>query len=189
MTEHKCETPDKCLIQAGDAITTLAYYAPIYDGHGRNVNPDRNTTTSHMKCWTCKKEWVEQSTQPQVESAVEPAQQPVKPKSHHARGVEICRENYELYIAKRRYYPPPRPAKPAKPPGMAVQALAGEIVAALLADEKDGGYDLTAGMFGPAFSALVKRWAAAEWNSPPAEPAKQPTIQHLPADDTEGGAL
>lgn len=46
--------------------------------------------------------------------------------------------------------------------GAATMALAGEIVAAFLADEKDGGYDLTAGMFGPAFSALVRRWAAAE---------------------------
>ncbi|ABX36039.1 hypothetical protein Daci_3401 [Delftia acidovorans SPH-1] len=50
-----------------------------------------------------------------------------------------------------------------KVPGMAVTALAGEIVEALLADEKDGGYDLTAGLFGPSFSALVRRWAAAEW--------------------------
>lgn len=46
--------------------------------------------------------------------------------------------------------------------GMAAQALAAEIVAALLADEKDGGYDLTAGMFGPNFSTLVRRWAALE---------------------------
>lgn len=45
---------------------------------------------------------------------------------------------------------------------MAVQGLAGEIVAALLADEKDGGYDLTAGMFGPNFSTLVRRWGDAE---------------------------
>ena len=51
-----------------------------------------------------------------------------------------------------------------KVPGMAVTALAGEIVEALLADEKDGGYDLTAGLFGPSFSALVRRWAAAEWS-------------------------
>jgi hypothetical protein len=50
-------------------------------------------------------------------------------------------------------------------PGMAVQALAHEIVQALLADEKDGGYDLTAGMFGPAFSALVRRWAALEYEA------------------------
>ncbi|WP_338496314.1 hypothetical protein [Delftia tsuruhatensis] len=51
-----------------------------------------------------------------------------------------------------------------KVPGMAVTALAGEIVEALLADEKDGGYDLTAGLFGPRFSALVRRWASAEWS-------------------------
>jgi hypothetical protein len=63
-----------------------------------------------------------------------------------------------------------RAAQPA--PGMAVQALAGEIIEALLADEKDGGYDLTAGMFGPAFSKLVRRWANAEWaTTPPAQPA------------------
>lgn len=59
-----------------------------------------------------------------------------------------------------------------KVPGMAVTALAGEIVEALLADEKDGGYDLTAGLFGPNFSALVRRWAAAEW----AEIAKERAI-------------
>lgn len=47
-------------------------------------------------------------------------------------------------------------------PHIAVQALAGEIVKALLADEKDCGYDLEAGLFGPAFSALVRRWANAE---------------------------
>lgn len=77
-----------------------------------------------------------------------------------------------------RDLPPPPPAEQAKPPGMAVQALAGEIVAALLADEKDGGYDLAAGMFGPAFSALVRRWAAAEWNSPPDEPAVETVAVH-----------
>ena len=69
-----------------------------------------------------------------------------------------------------RYAPAAQPEQPA--PGMAVQAIAGEIIEALLADEKDGGYDLTAGMFGPAFSKLVRRWANAEWatNPPPAAP-------------------
>jgi len=51
-------------------------------------------------------------------------------------------------------------ASPA--PGMAVQALAGEIVDALVAD-RDEGYDLEAGLFGTAFSTLVRRWAAAEY--------------------------
>ena len=49
-----------------------------------------------------------------------------------------------------------------EPPGMAVQALAGEIVDALMHDEKDCGYDLEGGLFGPAFSTLVRRWAVAE---------------------------
>lgn len=62
--------------------------------------------------------------------------------------------------------PPQQSAQPVevqKTPGMAVQALAGEIIAALLADEKDGGYDLTAGLFGANFSKLVRRWANAEY--------------------------
>lgn len=58
----------------------------------------------------------------------------------------------------------PKPTKD-EVPGMAVHALAGEIIESLLSDEKDGGYDLTAGLFGPAFSALVRRWAKAEWNT------------------------
>lgn len=57
------------------------------------------------------------------------------------------------------------PQAPAPAPGMAVTALAGEIIAALEADEKDGGYDLTSGLFGPKFSELVRRWAASEWAS------------------------
>ena len=57
-------------------------------------------------------------------------------------------------------------------PGMAVTALAGEIIEALLADEKDGGYDLTSGLFGANFSTLVRRWAKAEWGYvPPTQPA------------------
>lgn len=54
---------------------------------------------------------------------------------------------------------------PIPAPGMAVTALAGEIVAALLKDAEAGGYDLEAGMFGPFFSALIRRWAAAEWGA------------------------
>lgn len=69
-------------------------------------------------------------------------------------------------------------AEAPKAPGMAVMGLAGEIVAALLADENDGGYDLEAGLFGPAFSALVRRWANAEWS------ATQPTASA--AGDREG---
>lgn len=66
-------------------------------------------------------------------------------------------------LRERLAQPEQEPVK--KVPGMAVQALAGEIVEALLADEKDDGYDLTAGMFGRKFSTLVRRWAQAEWAS------------------------
>lgn len=41
-------------------MTTLAYYPPIYDGYGNNVNPDLNTTTYRRRCSTCGKEFVEQ---------------------------------------------------------------------------------------------------------------------------------
>lgn len=55
---HKCDTPDKCRISPnGPSMTTLAYYQPVYDGHGNNLNPDRNTTYCPMKCSTCEKEW------------------------------------------------------------------------------------------------------------------------------------
>ena len=67
-----------------------------------------------------------------------------------------------------------------KVPGMAVQALAGEIIAALLADEKDGGFDLTAGLFGKNFSDLVRRWAAAEF----AQPVQVPDVIHLESGKT-----
>lgn len=58
--EMKCITPDKCRITAsGPSTTTLAYYPPVLDGHGNNLNPDMNTTTRCVKCATCGKEWSE----------------------------------------------------------------------------------------------------------------------------------
>jgi len=75
------------------------------------------------------------------------------------------------------HLPPQQSAQPVaeKTPGMAVHALAGEIVAALVADDANGGYDLTAGIFGPEFSKLVRRWADAEW----AELAQPVEVQPL----------
>lgn len=56
-----CDNPGKCRItQVGPSMTTMAYYPPIYDGYGNNVNPDLNTTTYRMRCSTCGKEFVEQ---------------------------------------------------------------------------------------------------------------------------------
>lgn len=91
---------------------------------------------------------------------IEPLQGP------EIEGIRAFKETPQIDSEKLRG-DPSTPQKPlAKVPGMAVHALAGEIVEALLADDKDGGYDLTAGMFGPNFTALVKRWAAAEFYSP-----------------------
>lgn len=45
----------KCGSQAriqGISTVTAAYYAPVYDENGINVNPDRNVTTTQ---WTCTK--------------------------------------------------------------------------------------------------------------------------------------
>ncbi len=53
--------------------------------------------------------------------------------------------------------------------GMATQALAGEIAAAVLADENDGGCDISAGLFGPAFSAIIRK-IATEYVRPTAAP-------------------
>ena len=71
--------------------------------------------------------------------------------------------NGHLLVPDGGRYALPQPVE--RPPGMAVQALAGEIVDALISDDKAGGYDLKSGLFGPSFYALVRRWAAAEWNS------------------------
>lgn len=81
-------------------------------------------------------------------------------------------------------------AKPVlqQPPGnehahaFAVQDLAKEIIAALQADEKDGGYDLESGLFGPNFSLLVRRLAAAELNSLASAPAEPPPLSELQQD-------
>lgn len=43
------------------------------------------------------------------------------------------------------------------PSRFTVEEISKEIVEALLSDEHNGGYDLTAGMFGPAFSAFIRR--------------------------------
>jgi hypothetical protein len=56
----QCDTPDKCRITPVCSSMTDAYYPPTYDGHGNNINPDRNTVTTQYKCWTCGKEWVTQ---------------------------------------------------------------------------------------------------------------------------------
>jgi len=53
-----CGTPDKCRIQeVSSGMTTCAYYPPIYDEYGNNLNPDRNITRYTMRCTACGKEF------------------------------------------------------------------------------------------------------------------------------------
>lgn len=47
----------ECLFTKGDYITTLVEYTPMYDKHGNNINPDRNTTYYNISCMTCRKIW------------------------------------------------------------------------------------------------------------------------------------
>lgn len=48
---------DNCRFHPGMSMTTCAYYPPVYDKHGNNINPDRNLTSGSIKCSTCNKEW------------------------------------------------------------------------------------------------------------------------------------
>ena len=52
----QCNRND-CRIQDVGAFKTLAYYAPIYNSVGENVNPDANTTICHQRCLTCNAVW------------------------------------------------------------------------------------------------------------------------------------
>ena len=56
MKMPKCERDD-CRFRQGVSMSTLAYYVPVYDKNGVNLNPDGNTTTSNLECLTCGKRW------------------------------------------------------------------------------------------------------------------------------------
>jgi hypothetical protein len=47
----------ECRFQFSGGMQTLAYYAPIYDKNGNNLNPDMNTTYGDVTCNTCGKSW------------------------------------------------------------------------------------------------------------------------------------
>ena len=52
----ECQRED-CRFRVAVEMTSLAYYAPVYDKHGNNVNPDGNVTQGELVCDSCKKEW------------------------------------------------------------------------------------------------------------------------------------
>jgi len=49
--------PKECRIAFGPGVTTCAYYPPVYDKNGNNINPDRNTTSGNCSCMACGKAW------------------------------------------------------------------------------------------------------------------------------------
>lgn len=51
-------TCDKdCRFVHGVSMTTAMYFPPVYDKHGKNLNPDGNITSCQITCHTCGKIW------------------------------------------------------------------------------------------------------------------------------------
>ena len=51
---------DDCMIMDGGGTSTCAYYPPIINAQGVNVNPDMNIRTYNRRCNSCGKSWTEQ---------------------------------------------------------------------------------------------------------------------------------
>jgi hypothetical protein len=55
-------TCDKeCKFSESHRMTTCAYYPPVYDKNGVNINPDSNVTSYEIMCNLCKKRWTASS--------------------------------------------------------------------------------------------------------------------------------
>lgn len=53
-------TRGDCMILDGGGHTTAAYYPPIYNAKGQNINPNMNITFSNRMCKTCNRSWTEE---------------------------------------------------------------------------------------------------------------------------------
>ncbi len=58
MPEETKTCGKECRLMFGPGRTTCAYYPPVYDKHGNNLNPDGNVTSGDCSCGTCGKQWV-----------------------------------------------------------------------------------------------------------------------------------
>lgn len=47
----------ECRFREYNHGTTCAYYPPVYDKHGNNINPDRNVTSGEIHCTVCERKW------------------------------------------------------------------------------------------------------------------------------------
>lgn len=55
-----CKTKAKCRIHTATAdMLPLRFYMPLFDGAGRNINPDQNASRLEYRCMTCGKTWTE----------------------------------------------------------------------------------------------------------------------------------
>jgi hypothetical protein len=52
----ECPRED-CKFVESDGIETLAYYPPVYDKNGVNINWDKNKVRFNVNCITCGKIW------------------------------------------------------------------------------------------------------------------------------------
>jgi len=52
----KCPHCEESYYMENYSMTTAMYFPPIYKD-GVNINPDRNTTTTHCTCMNCGKEF------------------------------------------------------------------------------------------------------------------------------------
>jgi hypothetical protein len=50
---------DDCMRSIVKSTSTLAYYQPMYDANGNNVNPDKNKHVNDIRCLSCGKTWSE----------------------------------------------------------------------------------------------------------------------------------
>jgi len=55
-----CSRDDCMIMDNGPGMVTAAYYPPVYNKDGVNVNPNNNTSTQLRRCISCGKTWKEQ---------------------------------------------------------------------------------------------------------------------------------
>lgn len=46
-----------CRFNYGPTVTTAMYFAPIFDKHGNNLNPDGNSSFNEVACYLCQRSW------------------------------------------------------------------------------------------------------------------------------------
>lgn len=53
--------PEPTNVEYQYSESTCAYYPPIYNEEGKNINPDRNGSTHYHKCLSCGTDFTSKS--------------------------------------------------------------------------------------------------------------------------------